>query len=192
MQVVPPWSPGGFKHLKEVEILIAYLVGAFFMIAAGWILAITIGWNLPYDILGEGLFWIKVHPWEDAVISACLIVLGILPFFRPHTRRNEQTFLMPSRLGEVRMSQEALQDIIIRSVHTLNGIRQVQPNLRLREDGLEVFVHAQVNPEVVIPETTEQLQVKIKEDIEHYTGIKVAEVKVLVRSLEPVHQTRVR
>lgn len=190
--MVPPWSPGGFKHLKEVEILIAYLVGVFFIIAAGWILAITIGWNLPYDILGEGLFWIKGHPWEDVIISACLLVLGILPFLRPRARRSEQTFLTPSRLGEVRMSQEAMQDIICRSGQALSGIRQIQPNLRQREDGLEVFVHAQVKPEVVIPETTEQLQSKIKEDIEHYTGIKVAEVKVLVRSLEPAHQTRVR
>ncbi|HVJ48918.1 alkaline shock response membrane anchor protein AmaP [Desulfitobacterium sp.] len=175
-----------------MESVIAYLVGAFFIIAAGWILAITIGWNLPYDLLGQGLFWLKMHPWEDVVLAACLLILGILPFFRPRPRRLEPSFLIPSRLGEVRMSEPALKDIIIRSAQALSGIHQVQPNLRQREDGLEVLVYAQLNPEFVIPETTEQLQGKIKEDIEHYTGIKIVEVKVLVRSLEPARQSRVR
>lgn len=172
--------------------MLAYLVGVFFIVVAGWILAITTGWNLPYDTLGDGLFWLKAHPWEDVVLSAFLLVLGILPFLSPRTRRVEQTFTTPSRLGEVRVTQEALQDIIIRSAQPQAGVRQVQPALKQREDGLEILVYAQLNPEVVIPETMEQLQVKTKEDIEHYTGIKVAEVKVLVRSLEPVRPTRVR
>lgn len=177
--------------MKEVETVIAYLVGVFFIIAAGWILAITVGWNLPYDALEQGLFWLKFHPWEDIVLSACLLVLGILPFLRPRSR-HEQTFLASSQLGEVRMTEAAMQDIVRRSSQILHGIQQVQPHLRQREDGLEVLVYAQLKPEFVIPDTAEKLQGKIKEDIEHYTGIKVAEVKVLVRSLETVRQSRVK
>lgn len=170
--------------------MIAYLVGVFFIIVSGWILAITVGWNLPYDILEQALLWLRFHPWEDVVLSACLLVLGILPFFRPRSR-HEQTFLASSQLGEVRMTEAAMQDIVRRSAQ-LPGIQEVQPNLRQREDGLEVLVYAQFKPEFVIPDTAEKLQGKIKEDIEHYTGIKVAEVKVLVRSLETVRQSRVK
>lgn len=171
--------------------MIAYLVGAFFMIVAGWILAIMSGWNLPYEVLREGLFWLRVHPWEDLIIVACFLALGMLPFLRSRPRRTEPTFLIPSRLGEVRMSEPAMKDIVVRSAQTLPGIRQVQPSMRQREDGLEVFVYAQLNPEFVIPETTEQLQSKIREDMERYIGIKVVEVKVLVRSLEPARHSRV-
>ncbi|WP_242837453.1 alkaline shock response membrane anchor protein AmaP [Desulfitobacterium metallireducens] len=175
-----------------MKIVIAYFVGAFFMIVAGWILAIMSGWNLPYEILRGGLFWMKANPWKDVIIAACLLALGILPFLRPRSQRTESTFLIPSRLGEVRMSEPAMKDIIVRSAQSLPGILRVQPSLRQREDGLEVLVYAQLNPEFIIPETTEQLQVKIREDLELYTGIKVVEVKVLVRSLEPARQLRVR
>lgn len=178
--------------MKEVKIVIAYFVGVFFMITAGWILAIMSGWNLPSEILSEGLFWLTVHPWEDAIIAACLLLLGVLPFFRPRSRRTEPTFLIPSRLGEVRMTEPAMKDIIVRSAQTLMDLRKVQPQLRRREDGLEVLVYAQLNPESVIPEITEQLQRKIKEDMERYIGIKVVEVKVLVRSLEVARPSRVR
>ncbi|XWX60784.1 alkaline shock response membrane anchor protein AmaP [Desulfitobacterium sp. AusDCA] len=178
--------------MKEVETVIAYLVGVFFIIAAGWILAITVGWNLPYDVLEQALFWLKIHPWEDVVLSACLLVLGILPFLRPRSQRHEQTFLTSSQLGEVRMTEAAMQDIIRRSAQILPGVQNVQPNLRQREDGLEVLVYVQLKPEFIIPDTAEKLQGKVKEDVEHYTGIKVAEVKVLVRSLEAARQSRVR
>lgn len=162
------------------------------MIVAGWILAIMSGWSLPYEILSEGLFWLRVNPWQDAIIAACFLLLGILPFLKPRQRRAEPSFLIPSRLGEVRMTEPAMKDIIIRSAQTLPSVRQVQPNLRQREEGLEVLVHAQVNPESVIPEIAEQLQSKIKEDMERYIGIKVVEVKVLVRNLEVARQSRAK
>jgi hypothetical protein len=109
--------------LKEVKNVIAYFVGAFFMIVAGWTLAIMSGWYLPYEILSEGLFWLRVHPWQDAIIAACFLLLGILPFLKPRQRRTEPSFLIPSRLGEVRMTEPAMKDIIIRSAQTLPNVR---------------------------------------------------------------------
>lgn len=66
----------------------------------------------------------------------------------------------------------------------MTGVRLVQPVLRQREDGLEVLLNCQLNPESIIPEMSDELQTRIKEDVERYTGIKVAEVKVLVRRFD--------
>ncbi|MPN44998.1 hypothetical protein SDC9_192565 [bioreactor metagenome] len=85
-----------------------------------------------------------------------------------------------------------MKDIVIRSGYDFPAIRQLQPHLRQREDGIEVLIYAQLNPEVIIPETIEQLQVKVKEDIERFTGIRIVEVKVLVRNVEVAHPSRVR
>lgn len=178
--------------MKEVKNVIAYFVGAFFIIAAGWILTIVSGWNLPYEALLEGLNWLKFHPWEDLILAAALLVLGILPFLRFRAGRGEPTFIAPSRLGEVRISEAAMKDIVVRSGYDIPAVRQLQPHLRQREDGIEVLIYAQLNPEVVIPETIEQLQVKVKEDIERFTGIRIVEVKVLVRNVETAHPSRVR
>lgn len=172
--------PGGVNNCWVVDDLLAYLVGILFVVISGWILAIATGWSLPYDILLQGVYWLKAHSWESLVLAICFLILGILPFLRSR-KTTEQSFHTSSKWGEVRITMEALGDIISRSAHEMTGVRLVQPVLRQREDGLEILLNCQLNPEAVIPDMSSELQTRIKDDVEHYTGIKVAEVKVLVR-----------
>lgn len=175
--------PGGVNNYWVVDDLLAYLVGVVCVVLSGWILAIATGWNLPYDILIQGLSWLKAHSWESLVLSIGLLILGILPFLRPQ-KKIEESYRTASKWGEVRVTMEALGEIISRSAHEVTGVRHVKPVLRQREDGLEILLNCQLNPDVVIPEITNELQTRIKEDVERYTGIKVAEVKVLVRRFD--------
>lgn len=175
--------PGGVNNCWVVEDVLAYVIGAFFVVISGWILAIATGWSLPYDVLLQGLYWLRAHSWESLVLAICFLIVGILPFLRPR-KTIEQSFRTSSKWGEVRVTMEALGDIISRSAHEMTGVRLVRPVLRQREDGLEIQLNCQLNPEVVIPEMSDELQKRIREDVERYTGIKVAEVKVLVRRFD--------
>lgn len=163
--------------------MLAYVVGLFFVVIAGYMMAIAIGWDLPYNVLVDGLLWIRVHPWESLALAVFLLLIGLIPYLRPR-KTVELSFSTSSKWGEVRVAMKALSDIISRSAQAMPGVRQVQPVLRQREDGLEIILNSQFNPEFVIPETAEELQTKVKDDVERYTGIKVAEVKVLVCRLE--------
>lgn len=175
--------PGGVKKCRVVCMVLAYGVGIVLIIISGWIIALVTGWNLPYVLLTDGLEWLRVHSWESLVLGIFFLVLGLLPFFRPR-KKPDISFGTATKWGEVRITGEALVDIVSRSAHALPGVRLVQPVIRQREDGLEIILNSQLNPEFIIPETSNELQVRVKEDVEHYTGIKVAEVKVLVRRLE--------
>jgi uncharacterized alkaline shock family protein YloU len=164
-----------------VDKLLAYIVGIFLVVVAGWILAVATGWSLPYEGAVQTLYWLREHTWESLLLAVVILLIGILPFLRPTKKLNERSFRTSSKFGEIRVTMDALSDIIMRSANEVAGVRMVQPSVREREDGLEVIVHCQLNPEVVIPEISDQLQSKVREDVERYTGIKVAEVKVLVR-----------
>lgn len=164
--------------------MLAYVVGLFLVVIAGWMLTIATGWKLPYDVLVDGLFWLQSHPWESLILAIFFLLIGLLPFFRPRKKPMGVSFNTSSKWGEIRVTVEALSDIITRSAHAMPGVRHVQPAIRQREDGLEIILNSQLNPEFVIPEVAEELQTKIKDDVERYSGIKVAEVKVLVRRLE--------
>jgi uncharacterized alkaline shock family protein YloU len=74
----------------------------------------------------------------------------------------------------------------------LPGVLQVQSSLKERETGLQIIVSCQFGQDVLIPQMSEELQAKVKQDVELYTGILVTEVKVLVRSLEKTRLARVR
>lgn len=164
--------------------MLAYSVGIILVIVAIWILAIATGWGLPYDLLANGLYWLKANSWESIIIAAFLLLLGLVFITkrRPHI---QLSIALASKFGEIRVNQNALSEIIVRSSMSISGVRQVEAEMRQREDGLEITVSSQTNPEVIIPQVSEELQKRVKEDVEMYTGIRVAEVKVLVRGLEP-------
>ncbi|MGE4271601.1 MAG: alkaline shock response membrane anchor protein AmaP [Desulfitobacterium sp.] len=164
--------------------MLGYSVGALLVVIGVYILALSTGWSLPYDIFMDGMIWLRSNTWEGLIVATFIIILGILPFLRPRRKIPDHTFRTVSQLGEVRITVDALGDIIVRSALNKNGVRLVKPLIKQREDGLEIFLDCQFNPEAAIPEVSEQLQAQVKEDIERYTGIKVAEVKVLVRRMD--------
>ncbi|MDR3602885.1 MAG: alkaline shock response membrane anchor protein AmaP [Desulfosporosinus sp.] len=171
--------------------MFAYAWGCFLIVGALWLLAIATGWALPYFLIVHGLEWLKVNPWESAFVAAFLLLLGLLLFVRPRAS-TDRAFLTSSKGGEVRISLEALQEIIARSATVVPGVLQVQSSLRERELGLVIMVSCQFEQDVLIPQMSKELQAKIKQDVELYTGILVTEVKVLVRSLEKTRLARVR
>jgi len=171
--------------------MLAYVLGLILILGALWILAIATGWGLPYVLLAQGLEWLKTNPWESTVVAAVLLLLGLLLFVRPR-ESSDRSFQMSSKGGDVRISQDALQEIIARSATALPGVLQVKSNLRERDAGLQIMVSCQFEQGERIPQTSEELQAKVKADVELYTGIMVTEVKVLVLRLEKAHLTRVR
>jgi Uncharacterized protein conserved in bacteria len=171
--------------------MVAYVLGLLLICGALWILALVTGWALPYLVLVQGLEWLKKNPWEGTVVAGFLLLLGLLLFIRPR-EKSERSFRTPSKGGEVRISLEALREIIARSATELPGVLDVQSNLRERENGLQIMVACQFEQGVLIPKTSEELLAKVKQDVELYTGIIVTEVKVLVRRLEKTRSARVR
>ena len=93
----------------------------------------------------------------------------------------------------MRISQEALEDIIDVSARQISGVRDVLSKLRSKEQALEITISCQFEQGILIPESSERLKETVKQDVERYTGIPVTEVKVLVRRLDKAPLTaRVR
>lgn len=169
--------------------MLGYIFGAFLIGIALYTLALSTGWGLPYVLLLDGIQWLRDNPRESLVIAIFVLILGLLPFFKQR-KVPDHTFRTVSQLGEVRVTVGAIGDLIVSSAVAMNGVRQVKPLIKQREDGLEILLDCQLNPDVVIPEVSEQLQTQTKEDVERFTGLKVAEVKVIVRRLEQAQSTR--
>ena len=171
--------------------MLAYALGCLLIFCALWLLVMATGWELPYLLIIQGIEWLKANPWQSIVAAVVLLLLGLLLFVRPRERM-DRSFLTSSKGGEVRISQDALQEIIARSATVLPGVLQVQSSLRERDTGLQIMVTCQFEQGILIPKMSEELQAKVKQDVELYTGILVTEVKVLVRSLEKARSVRVR
>ncbi|TGE34232.1 alkaline shock response membrane anchor protein AmaP [Desulfosporosinus sp. Sb-LF] len=172
--------------------MLAYALGLLLIAGALWILAMATGWGLPYVLLAQGLEWLKANPWESTMVAALLLALGLLLFVRPR-EGTDRAIRTSSNGGDVLISMDALQEIIARSATELKGVLQIQSSLRECESGLQITVSCQLEQGVLIPQTSADLQKKVKQDVELYTGITVTEVRVLVRRLDKARSTgRVR
>lgn len=185
----PPGFQGGF--LREVMDLALILLGLLILLAGLGILALGTGWSLAYDWVNQALLLVRDHAWETMTIGAFCLLVGVLLILRPRDH-HEVAFVVPSHLGEVRITQDALRGIITRAALGVEGVRQVESTLQQRPEGLEITVIGELFPEVVLREISEILQTVVKKDVENYTGIRVTEVKVLVRSVEALHHARVK
>ena len=150
--------------------MVAYALGCLLILGALWILAITTGWGLPYLFIVRGLDWLKVNPLETIVVAAFLFLLGLLLIVLPR-ESTDRAFRTSSKGGEVLISQDALQEIIARSAMVLPGVLQVQSSLKDRETGLQIRVSCQFEQGVIIPQTSEELQEQVKQDVEPLRGL---------------------
>lgn len=170
---------------------LAVVLGLIIFILGLGILALGTGWSLPHEWVVQTLALILSHSWETMAIGAVCILLGLLLLLRPREPQNV-SFVVPSRLGEVRITEAALRAIVARAALAIEGVRQVDSTLWQRPEGLEITVSGELLPEVVLTEVSESVQTVVKTDVENYTGIRVTEVKVLVRSVEGLRQARVK
>lgn len=149
------------------------------------------GWGLPYYWVDQGLLNIRVNAWESMAAGALLILVGLLLVLRPR-EKSQPSFSVPSRLGEVRVTADALKEIIARAALSLTGVQAVESSLVQHPEGLEITVAGQLTPGVVVREVSEELQNSVKTEVELYAGLKVVEVKVLVKNMYSNRPARVR
>ncbi len=112
------------------------------------------------------------------LIALILLILG----FRK-SKGPGNAVLKGSEYGEVAISIPAIENIVLRVVQQIQGLKDVSRQVSFTQDGLIITVKIRVMPDVSMPGLTSELQSKIKEYVEEITGITVHEVKVMVENI---------
>lgn len=113
-----------------------------------------------------------------AVIGLILLLLGISPL-----QKKAAAVLQTGELGEVRITMDALENMVLRVVQQMRGIRDSSRKVVYTPHGLVVYLHVKVLPDQKLPDLTGELQYKVKNYLEEITGIIVSEVKVDVENI---------
>lgn len=114
-------------------------------------------------------------------VGGLIFALGVI-FLIASLRREKQDSLIlaDGAYGQVCITVPAISQVILKSARGLSGVREVRPVITGHKQGLTIYLHLLVTPDVVVPELTALLQERVKEDVEHLIGLPVAEVSVLV------------
>ncbi len=132
---------------------------------------------------------VSLPAWADETLllasGAGLLLLGLILLalgLRP-SRKPGNAVLKGSEYGEVLISINAVENMVLRVVQQTQGIKDISRKVAFTPDGLVVTIKIDVKPDVALPGLIGELQAKTKEYLEEITGISVNEVKVLVNNV---------
>lgn len=144
---------------------------------------VALGWTYPLSILENGVSTVSGR-WATGVISAVLFSASLrLLYLGFRKRAGLQTVIHETSMGEIRISLDAVEDLVKRVGRQVQGIRDIKARVSSVSGGLVVIVQASVSPDVSIPQASEELQTTIKNYVRNVVGAVVAEVKVYVSNI---------
>jgi uncharacterized alkaline shock family protein YloU len=168
--------------MRTVARVIAVFLGLLFIGGALFLLAIN--YNL-FPGLG-----VIVPDWADEVVllatGSVLLLLALILLalgLRKKGSRESNAVLKGSEYGEVLISINALENMVLRVVQQTQGIKDVSRQVNYTPEGLVVKVKIRVMPDLPMPDLIKDLQAKTKEYLEDISGIVVHEVKVVVENI---------
>ncbi|HOA35308.1 MAG TPA: alkaline shock response membrane anchor protein AmaP [Bacillota bacterium] len=167
--------------MKAVRRLLLVILGLL-MIGTGFFLLLEIFYPLGrLSAIFPGFYR------QDVVFYAggALLLLGFIPLVLgvSPSKKKPETVLQTGALGEVRISLLALENMVLRVVQQMRGIRDSSRRVTYTPQGLVVYLHVKVLPDQKLPDLTSELQNNVKNYLEETTGIIVNEVIVSVENI---------
>jgi len=143
----------------------------------------SLGWGYPLALLNANL---ETTPgrWGTGIVSAVLLTASLrLLYLGFRKRKGSQTVVHETPMGEVRVSLDAIEDLIRRVGRQVQGVRESRARVTCSPSGLKVVVKLGVSPDVSIPQVSDELQTTIKDYVKNVVGVDVSETQVLVETI---------
>lgn len=176
--------------MNSIWRLLLFVYNLLLIILSGLLIAAAIGRPEPLNYIELALSTTQ-NRIITGVVGVILLILGIYVFIstiklQPRVRSVE---VDRSLVGEVSITIPAIKILIMKAVKKVEGIKDIKPVVNNGRDGLEVYLHMMINPDVSVPELSKNVQDVVRKHLEDIGGLKVAEVKVLVDDLSPGFKT---
>ncbi|HEX3044059.1 MAG TPA: alkaline shock response membrane anchor protein AmaP [Bacillota bacterium] len=176
--------------MKVWERLNNFLAGLVVGISAIIFFSLFLG---QVDFMVDQLRWI--HSLGIWWLFGIFMVLSLIAFFTIglslRIRREEKTIINQTQFGEIRITIVAIENLVLRATRRIKGVKDAHVGIRADLTGLDIFIEVTVNPDLSIPQISEEIRAKVDEYIFDTVGIRVNSVKVLVTRVAGEMRTRV-
>ncbi|HCF48705.1 MAG TPA: alkaline shock response membrane anchor protein AmaP [Syntrophomonas sp.] len=115
---------------------------------------------------------------------AALLLLGatlvvFVHLFKKEPRL-EQVVVKQGLQGEIAITVPAIKVLIMKAIKQIEGVRDIRPHVAQSAEGLVIKLHMAINPELSVPELSQQIQSTVKQYLQDIGGLEVAEIRILV------------
>lgn len=151
---------------------------------------------LPFDIrtiLGiedtVGIIRYMKGNYNYTLIGGILLVLSLVYLvylFRAKETIKPGSFLvLRNEYGEILIYQETIIGLVNNIAAKFTGINNIRSKVVFVDGNISLSLKGESGNETNIPETSKELQMKVKEHVEHITGAKVNDIKVEIVNTTP-------
>lgn len=161
--------------------LILFIYNLLFLAVAGVSLAAAVNRPEPLNYIQWALATAESRLIVG--IGALLLLAVTLAVFAAIFKREprlEQVVVKQGLQGEIAITVPAIKVLIMRAIKQIEGVRDIKPDVAQSVEGLIIKLHMAVNPELSVPELSQQIQSTVKQYLQDIGGLQVYEVRVLV------------
>ena len=120
------------------------------------------------------------------LFAICMMFLGVKKVVP------QSVFIKSGENGNVCITMQSINTLIVKYAKGIQGVTEAKVYTKADSDGLAVLIKIAVMKDSVIPQVTEELQIKIKQTVADIMGLAAKEVSVLVDNSIAVNTTAVR
>jgi len=147
------------------------------------IVLMALGWDVPLESLAHSLSTAE-GKWATGIVGAAFLVVSLrLLYFAFRRRQSTQAVVHETGLGDVRVSMDAVENLVRRVVKQTAGVRDVRARVVPEEAGVSVSLTAAVSPDTNIPELSDEIQNSVKNFVRDVVGINVSQVRIFVENI---------
>lgn len=163
---------------------ISNLIGVLIILAGLFLILVTLGM-----IKEAALYPLNVSHmvgnFNYTALGFLILIVGVLviAFFSGKRKKKAGSIVSFSEMGEVRISFQAIESMILAAARKVEGIREVSTRIDSTEQGLIIYLWVKTIPDQPIPGLAGDLQKRVRDYVQEISGTNVAEVKVLVENI---------
>jgi len=147
------------------------------------LLLLSLGWRAPLDFVSASLRDTQSR-MALGIVSGFYLIISLRLVYTAFKRKySGQTVLHETALGEIRVSLDAVENLVRRIARQVQGVRDVTSHVSLSPAGLRVWAKLVVSPDVSIPSVSNDVQSSIKSYVRNVVGVEVSEVSLYVENI---------
>ncbi|MGI6435114.1 MAG: alkaline shock response membrane anchor protein AmaP [Syntrophomonadaceae bacterium] len=160
---------------------VLFLYNLLLLALAGILLAAALNRSEPLAYLQAAL----ATPENRLMVGiAALLLLAatlavLLSMFKKEPRL-EKVVIKQGLQGEIAITVPAIKVLIMKAIKQVEGVRDIRSRVAQSAEGLVVNLHMAVNPELSVPDLSQQIQSAVKQYLQETGGLQVAEIIMLV------------
>lgn len=171
---------------RSLLALYAIIVGLLSL----FVLFLSLAGNIPYYL--QLAFKSPDQRMVIGVLAVVFFIISIRMLFSTISKGSvEQALIQDGALGQVRITLEALENLVKKVAFQVAGVREAQPKIVVTPEGMKLLMKVAVTPDLSIPDTSQELQAKVKEELKQVAGIELNEVRILVHNISTGMKPRV-